>query len=400
MPMDGEVQRDVVIVRYGEVFLKSEPVRRRFLHRLLQNIRRALDAESVQHRIEEHRGRILVFGPEPERIAQPVSRIFGVVDVSIGTATTNAVDDLAGTALSHAKGRLAPGMSFAVRARRERVEGFTSQELGAAVGAAVMAAIPGISVDLDCPDYEVFVEARAFGGLVYDRRLPAPGGLPWGTQGRVLALVSGGLDSPVAAWLMMRRGCETVHAYMDGGCWVGRDRGAVVADHHRTLSTWCRGYPLDLLVVNTEPFYNRMADLVEPRLRCVICKRFMLMVASRLAAGMDARALVTGDSLGQVASQTLANMALISSAASLPVLRPLIAYDKSEIVELARKIGTFEQTKGELCCRAVPRYPATAAREDPVQQAEERIDISALADAAARDARRIRARNGEIEELS
>ncbi len=390
---------DVVIVRYGEVFLKSEPVRRRFLHRLVQNIRRTLDAGSLDYRIQEHRGRILVFGPDPERIAQSVIRIFGVVDVSIGTATTNAVSDLAEAALSRAKERLAPGMSFAVRARRERVQGFTSQELGAAVGAAIMAAIPGISVDLGCPDYEIFVEARGFGGLVYDRRIPAPGGLPWGTQGRVLALVSGGLDSPVASWLMMRRGCEVVHVYMDGGRWVGRDRSAVVADHHRTLSTWCRGYPLDLLVVDAEPFYDRMAEAVEPRLRCVVCKRFMLMTASRLAAGTDVRALVTGDSLGQVASQTLENMALISSAASLPLLRPLIAYDKSEIVDLARKIGTFEQTKGELCCRAVPRYPATAAREVPVKQAEERIGISALADAAAREARKIRALNGEIEEI-
>ncbi|HZD43138.1 MAG TPA: tRNA uracil 4-sulfurtransferase ThiI [Methanomicrobiales archaeon] len=387
-----------VIIRYGEIFLKSEPVKRRFLHQLVQNIHKALDANSLEHRIETQRGRILIFGPGTNGIAELTSRIFGVVDVSIGSLTSNEVSDLSETALRYAERALQPGMSFAVRARREGTHEFTSQELAAAVGAEILRNIDGISVDLDRPNYEIFVEVRPFGGLVYDNRIPAPGGLPWGTQGRVLSLISGGLDSPVASWLMMRRGCETTHLYLDGGCWVGRDRYTVVTEHHRLLSNWCRGYPLDLLVVDSEPFYQSMVDAVEPRYRCVICKRFMLKVGSLIATEKSAYALVTGDNLGQVASQTLVNMALIDAAASVPVLRPLITYDKGEIVDLARKIGTFEQTRGELCCRAVPRHPATAALPDPVQKSEARIDLEGLAKEAAWGVKKVRALNGKIEE--
>jgi tRNA uracil 4-sulfurtransferase len=312
----------VVMVRYGELFLKSEPVKRRFINQLIRNISRALDACAIPHALETHRGRILIHGDDPDRIAGVVSRIFGVVDVSVATLTTHDMADLASAALDHARRCLSPEKSFAIRARRQGVTGFTSQELGAAVGSAVLDHLPELSVDLDDPDCEIFVEARDFGGLVYSARIPAPGGLPWGTQGRVLALVSGGLDSPVASWLMMRRGCEVSHLYLDGGCWTGKDRLGVVTEHHRLLSTWCRGYPIRLMVVPIETFYHRLADEIEPRYRCVLCKRFMLRIGSRIAEQGEFSALVTGDNLGQVASQTLVNMALISSAATVPILRP------------------------------------------------------------------------------
>jgi thiamine biosynthesis protein ThiI len=160
------------------------------------------------------------------------------------------------------------------------------------------------------------------------------------------------------------------------------------------------GYPLELFVANSEPFFEAVGKRTEARHRCVLCKRFMLRVASILAGKTGALAIATGDNLGQVASQTLVNMAVISEATTVPILRPLVSYDKAEIVELGRRIGTFDQTHGELCCRAVPRYPATAAALETVRRLEESIEAVDLAKDAARDPERLVAKNGEFEAIS
>ena len=127
------------------------------------------------------------------------------------------------------------------------------------------------------PEYELFVEVRDCGGLVYDARIPAPGGLPWGSQGKALGLLSSGIDSPVASWLAMKRGCEVSHLHMDGGRWAGGDVRETAIENHRRLSLWCPGADLQMIIADTEPFYDRMQELRIPaRPRCVLCKRFML----------------------------------------------------------------------------------------------------------------------------
>jgi thiamine biosynthesis protein ThiI len=386
----------VVIIRYGELFLKSEPVKRHFIGLLTRNIKKALDSEGIPHRFALPRGRLLIFGDEPERIAGVVSRIFGVVDVSIGVMTSSSPEDLARVAVENADAQLRPGMRFAVRARRQGVEGFSSQELGAMVGGVIQEKYPDIRVDLKNPEYEVFVEARDFGGLVYDQRVPAPGGLPWGTQGRVLTLLSAGIDSPVASWLMMKRGCEVLHLHMEAGRWAGCGVSGAAVENHRRLSEWCRGFPLELLLLRSEPLYDVMEGSIPPRLRCVICKRFMLMTACRLLNQQNALAVVTGENLGQVASQTLSNLTVISGAATAPVIRPLITYDKEEIVTLARRIGTFNARPGDLCCRAVPKMPATSASPAEIEAAEHDIGIGSLVDDTMKEIRFVSALNGAI----
>ena len=250
-------------------------------------------------------------------------------------------------------------MSFAVRAKRQHKTGLNSQELGTAIGSQIYDHIPGLTVDLDEPDYEIFVEVRDFGGLVYDSRIPGPGGLPWGTQGRVLVLLSAGIDSPVASWLAMKRGCEITHLYLDAGKWAGSDVTAAAIDNHRKLSLWCAGNPVSLVIARSEQLFDAMIRLrVPPRYRCVICKRFMQSIAARLMVQEGALAVVTGENLGQVASQTLANLGVVADAATVPVLRPLITYDKEETITIARRIGTFESRPGDLSCRAVPKMPA------------------------------------------
>lgn len=389
----------LVMVRYGELFLKSESVRHHFIGMLLRNIGKALTASALTYHYETPRGRILIYGDQPEKIAEIVSRIFGIVDVSICTRTESRLEAISAVAVALASANLVRGMSFAVRAKRQQKTGLNSQELGTVIGSAVYDHIPGLRVDLNNPDYELFVEIRDFGGLVYDSRIPAPGGLPWGTQGRVLSLLSSGIDSPVASWLMMKRGCEITHLFLDAGRWAGTDVMQAALENHRRLSRWCTGNPLSLIIASSELLYDRMNELhIPPRYRCVICKRFMLRIAGHLVHKEGALAIITGENLGQVASQTLANLAVISEAVQVPVLRPLITFDKEETVTLARRIGTFDAHPGDLACRAVPRMPATAAQTDPVQENEQKMGIDEIIGESLSNLRYITALNNEIVE--
>jgi len=386
-----------VMVRYGELFLKSEPVKRHFIGLLVRNIKKALDSEGLLHKFDLNRGRILIYGDELEKIARAVSRVFGVVDVSVCTRTTSGMDDLCSAATETAQGNLKSGMSFAIRAKRQGVSGFTSQQMGEVIGREVAGRISGASVDLSNPDYEIFIEARDFGGFVYDHRIEAPGGLPLGTQGRVCVLLSSGIDSPVASWLMMKRGCDVTHLHMDAGRWAGPDVKDAAIENHRRLSLWCRGFSLTMLVVNSEPLYDAMERADTPqRNRCVICKRFMMRAGSILVRRQHALALVTGDSLGQVASQTLSNVVVISDAAGVTVLRPLITYDKRETVDIARRIGTFEAHPKDLACRAVPRMPTTAADMDQINECEKNLDLEKIVAAAVKEPAVIVSKNGII----
>ena len=387
----------LVMARYGELFLKSEPVKHHFIGVLLRNIGKALSASGLSFHFETPRGRILIHGDQPEAISSVVSRIFGIVDVSICSRTGPRPEDICEEAVSLASANLRTGMSFAVRAKRQQKTGLDSQELGTLIGSAVFDHIPGLEVDLDTPDYELFVEVRDFGGLVYDSRVPAPGGLPWGTQGRVLALLSSGIDSPVASWLMMKRGCEVTHLHLDAGRWAGNDVTMAAIENHRRLSCWCPGNPLSLVIACSEPLYDRMDELnIAPRYRCVICKRFMQHVAGCLMEKEGALAVITGENLGQVASQTLANLAVISEAVMVPVLRPLITYDKEEIITLARRIGTFDAHPGDLACRAVPSMPATAADLESVKKCEEKMGTDEITAGTLSDVRFVTVLNGEI----
>ena len=365
----------VVMLRYGEIFLKSEPVKRQFVGTLLRNSGKALGAAGLAHRAEVHRGRIIIHGERPEEMAAVVSRIFGVVDVAVCVRTDPDTRAVTEAALSIAAPALQGEARFAVRARRQGVEGTTSQRLGADVGSALLERFPGARVDLDSPEYEIFVELREFGGLVYDTRISAPGGLPWGTQGKILALLSSGIDSPVAVWQMMRRGCEVDALHVSPGPYAGRDVLPTALRHFATLSTWCAGFPMTLFLADAGQFYAALVENATPRLRCVLCKRYMMYLSSALAERERHLALCTGDSLGQVASQTMANLAVVSRAAAVPIMRPLVAFDKQETVSLAKKIGTFDQKAGDLSCSVVPRIAATTSKTGEILAMEERIGM-------------------------
>ncbi|HJJ37168.1 MAG: tRNA 4-thiouridine(8) synthase ThiI [Methanocorpusculum sp.] len=388
-------QNRAVMVRIGELWLKSEPVKKQFMLALTRNIKAAMETQEIEYSLEEYRGRILIFG-DPEKIAPIAARIFGIVDVSICETTTNLPEDMAKTALKFAEKKLKPGMRFAVRARRQHVSGFTSQQLAGMIADVIWEKIPDFVVDLDNPEYEVFVEAREYGGIVYDERIPGQGGLPLGTAGRAAALLSAGIDSPVAAWLMMRRGVTISGVFMDGGRWAGSATRSLAMDNVRILSTWCPGRGIPLWIADLEPFFDAMTASCDRHYTCLFCKRFMMRVAEGIAEQNKLEGIVSGENLGQVASQTLQNMGVITTSVKLPVLRPLLTYDKEEIVAISRRIGTYHESPGDTECLAVPKKPATRSGQELIEAEEKKVDMDKLIREAVQSAELWIAKDGDI----
>jgi thiamine biosynthesis protein ThiI len=278
--------------------------------------------------------------------------------------------------------------SFRVTTRRsDKSFPRTSAEIDRELGGAIHAAT-GVRVDLEEPDRTVFVEVLRDRILFSFERRPGPGGFPVGSSGKVLGLLSGGIDSPVAAWRLMKRGCRVVPVHFHAFPLQDHTTIDKVTELARILTRWQLKTRL-VLVPFGEVQQTIVASCPAP-LRVVLYRRFMVRIAEALGPRYGTKALVTGESLGQVASQTLDNMAVIDEAASGPILRPLVGMDKEEITVQARRIGTFETSTlpDQDCCQLfVPRSPATAARLDEVRRAEDALDIAGLVAAAVRPAR-------------
>jgi thiamine biosynthesis protein ThiI len=261
----------------------------------------------------------------------------------------------------------------------------TSVEVDRALGGAIKAAT-GVRVDLERPALTVFVEVLRDRILYSLGKEPGPGGFPVGSSGRVLALLSGGIDSPVAAWRLMKRGCRVALAHFHAFPLQDHTSIDKVRELARILARF--QYRSRLLLV---PFATTQQTIVAScpaPLRVVLYRRFMVRIAEALARRRGAKALVTGESLGQVASQTLDNLAVIDAAAGLLVLRPLVGMDKEEITVDARRIGTFPVSTlpdNDCCQLFVPRAPATAATAAQVEAAESGLDVAGLVGAAVRE---------------
>jgi len=370
----------MIIVRYGEIGLKSQQTRRVMERRLVENLKKALDGKVVRR----GHGRIFVESDSMED-ARRIARVFGVVSTSIAVKTSSAMEELLKTGVEFAVKRLDRGKTFAVRARRKGSHPYKSTDVAVRLGAAIAQAT-GAKVDLENPDVTIHVEVRDRDAYIFDEVIAGVGGLPLGTQGRAIALVSGGIDSPVAAWMMMRRGVEVTPLFMDCRPLVDDRTIERAKKTIEVLSSWANA-PLKTYVV---PYGDALMSFLkygDHRLGCVLCKRMMLRIASQVAMDTGARALVTGENLGQVASQTLDNIAAIEQGIEVPVLRPLIAMDKNEIVELAREIGTYEASIAPAnCCLGPPLHPETRATSTMIARAEEELGMEGLVEKARKDA--------------
>ncbi len=367
-----------ILIHYHEIALKrgNRPL---FLRRLAQNLARATgDLGPV--RVHQLTGRIVLElddSVSPEVIQERVGRVFGIANFSHARRIPSTLDAMK-AAIADVIGESHPA-SFRVTARRAfKSFPMNSEELNRELGAFIQART-GWRVDLTRPELNVHVEVLPEETFVYTTKLPGPGGLPVGASGRVAALMSGGIDSPVAAWRMMKRGCRVVFVHFHSVPYLSsasKDKAVALARHLTRYQYASRLYLV--------PFGEIQRDVVlaaPPPLRVVLYRRLMVRIAERIARAERCQALVTGESLGQVASQTLENLSRLNEVATLLILRPLIGMDKEEISQQARAIGTFEISiePDQDCCQLfVPKHPSTRTTPEIVEKAEVGLDLDGL----------------------
>ncbi len=366
----------------GEVSTKARATRRQFVTRLLRNLRDALEETGHGFRVDRRYERILVELDRAEDLPR-LERLFGLQ--SLGHAERRAVSTLA-EIVDHGERVFAAavaGRRFAVRARSvgtDAMPGVRGRDVEVELGTRLLPASAG--VDLGAP--EVTARIELYDGAAYfitDDR-PCPGGLPLGTQGRAVALVSGGFDSAVAAWQMLRRGVNLDYVFCNLGGFshqLGTLRVMQVLAQSWSFGTRPRLHAVDFSAVSRE-----LQRVAEPRYWQVILKRLMLRAADSVATEVGADAIVTGEAVGQVSSQTLVNLRTISEATDFPILRPLVGANKEEIIRQAEAIGTAPLSAVvDEYCALVPKRPATAAKLPVVREQEAGMDPAVLARAVS-----------------
>ncbi|GAB7093343.1 tRNA 4-thiouridine(8) synthase ThiI [Halolamina litorea] len=373
--------------------IKSGKVRGQMLDRLADNVRAILDDRGIAGRVERRWSRILIWPEEgdtadrfgADEAARAAADAFGVVSTRPAIAVAPERDALETAAVSLA-GDHPEGATFAVRANRAgsaETHPFSSQEIEREVGAAV-GETTGADVDLDDPDETYRLEIREEEAFVSVAEYDGPGGLPVGTQGKTVLLFSGGLDSPVAAWELFKRGLEVVPVYLDLGAYGGADHLARATETAEVVARSAPHVDARLRVVPAGDLVNDLVAATEPT-RMLSLRRAMLRVAEGVADDVGAHSLATGESVGQKSSQTGPNLRTTDAAADRPVYRPLLTRDKPDIVEQAREIGTFvDATMNVGCERVAPDYPETNATISGVEAAEP-DDLLSRAEALAEE---------------
>jgi len=361
------------LVRYSEIFLKSDPVRRQWENALIANIREVMPEIHVRN----ERGRIWLDGDvKPDLL----KNIFGIVSFSevehirldeIGT-------QLPGYCRRHGIGK---AKTFAIRVKRVGKHPFSSNDKAIEYGNLLRNEFPHLKVNLAHPDTEIHIEIRANEAYLYDTVIKAAGGLPLGVEGTLVALVSGGIDSPVAAWMIMKRGCRILPVFMALDTFLDE---TTIARAERVVGELARYQPgIRLTVIRDSYLAAAKDELTRKHLEkytCIFCKRRMYRVATAFAQKNGARGIVTGESLGQVASQTRDNLVVLTDAASeIPIHRPLIAFDKEDVIRIAREIGTFtESISSASGCKAVPNGPSTKAKLETIREIEGSLEATGM----------------------
>jgi tRNA uracil 4-sulfurtransferase len=371
-----------VVIHYGEIALKGKN-RPWFLHSLVRTIK-ALVADLRVPKVQSLIGRIVMTIESEDdwpEIRARLSRLPGIGNFALAQRTPLDMEAILQAVAAGLPGR-AP-RSFRVAARRaDKRFPVPSPDIERIVGSHVQD-LTGWSVDLSKPDFVIRVETLTDDALVSFDREPGTGGLPIGTSARVMTLLSGGIDSPVAAWRLIRRGCRTQFIHFHSYPILSR----ASQDKARELVRLLTRHQLRsrLFLVPFGPIQQRIVVSVPPPLRVVIYRRMMTRIAETVAREYGAHALVTGDAVGQVASQTVDNLAVVGSVAGLPLLRPLIGMDKEEITADAIRIGTYEtsiQTDEDCCTLFTPRFPSTRVSPFDAERAELAIDVAELVEAA------------------
>nr|BAL56715.1 thiamine biosynthesis protein ThiI [uncultured prokaryote] len=369
----------VVLVRYGEIGLKRAN-RAAFVAQLARNLRDRLPGVRVENRFDH----LVLRGAHAPWVLERLQRTFGVASTSPALEVAPELDAMEAAAqVLVAELAPRPGTTFKVEThRRDKTFPLTSPEVDRELGRRLLARFPELVARMKDPEVHVHLDIRDR-AYVYTQVLPGPGGLPVGTGGRAVALLSGGIDSPVAIWMVAKRGVQATPLHFHAPPFTSERSKEKVVRLVEVLSEWCG--PMDLWVVPFAHVQRAIRERVPEPLWTVTMRRTMMRVAERVAQQVGASALVTGESLGQVASQTLEALAAIGAATQLLVLRPLVGMDKLEITGLAQRIGTYEVSvlPYEDCCTLfVPRHPRTRPSLREAEEAEASLDVPALVEEA------------------
>jgi tRNA uracil 4-sulfurtransferase len=386
--------KHVVVLRFGEIFLKGGN-RAFFEQKLLENVKRAI-APIPSARIDKVHARVLVEvdAADVARAVDRLSRVFGVQTLSPARVCPADLAILSDEALAAARERVAAAgrpLSFKVDCRRsDKTFPARSDDVARDVGGRIVGEL-GLKVDVHHPDFVVGIEIGPARSFVFAEVVPGPTGLPVGCTGLVNLLISGGIDSPVAGWLAMKRGCTLTATYFHSFPYTGEKTKDKVVELVKRLSDW-HG-PIDLHVVAFTDAQKAVREAGPAELAVVLYRRMMMRAASAIARRAGAAALVTGENLAQVASQTLENLAVIEEAADRLVMRPVLTNDKLETVAIAQRIGTYDtsiQPYDDCCSLWVPAHPATKARLEDARKAEAKLDVATVAARLAATAEVIR----------
>lgn len=368
------------LVRYGEIGLKGKN-RRFFENALTANIRRALRGVA-ECRVQQRHSRnfVEVLSGDVLAVEARLQEVFGIVSISPVATAPLTLADINVVAQREFSKVAKQGLRFKVNTRRANKQfPLRSPQVSAEVGAHLLESFPALVVDVHEPEAILDVEIREQEAYIYTRRLPGPGGLPVGVAGKGLLLISGGIDSPVAGWMTMKRGVKLEAIHFHSYPFTSERAKEKVIDLCRELARY--GGKITLHVAHFTEIQKELRLKTPERLTVTLMRRMMFRIAERLAAQQGALALITGESLGQVASQTMESINVIERVTQIPVFRPLIGMDKQEIMTISRKIETYPISirPYEDCCTIfLPDFPATRPRLKDVEAAEASLDLEAL----------------------
>ena len=363
----------VILVRYGEIALKGLN-RNFFIDLLAKNIRNTLRCvESAK--VKKIQGRIIVFLDEAdlELAMSRVQKVFGIVSISDAVIIASDMKVIEENAIKRI--RETEGLkTFKITAKRgDKTFPMKSPDLCAHLGDVILNAVEGIKVDIHNPELNLWVEVREE-TYMYHEFIPCNGGLPVGCSGKGALLLSGGIDSPVAGYMMAKRGVEVIGVYFHSFPFTSDRAKQKVVDLAKIMSQYCG--KIKLFVVPFTEVQTKIVEMCPEKQTTIIIRRYMMRIAETIANNEGAKCLITGESLGQVASQTMEGLGATNAVAELPVFRPLIGFDKSEIVKIAQTIGTFETSilPYEDCCTIfVPKHPETRPKVAEMKRSEEVI---------------------------
>lgn len=380
---------DIVLIKLGELILKGQN-RREFERKFIDNVRRRLDPIG-KFNIYSLQSTVYVEPDVSEKcdmddVLSACRTVFGAMSVVRAAACEKDKQAILSTAATYLKDSIRSAKSFKVESKRaDKRFPMTSIELSQYIGGEIADKFPHLKPDMHTPELTINVEIRDYAAYVHGEAERAAGGLPVGTGGRMVTLLSGGIDSPVASYLIARRGVRQIPVHFFSPPYTSEKAKEKVLTLARKLENYCGRQRVE--VVPFTKVQEEIRDKCPESLLTVIMRRFMMRIAERIANDNGCSAIVTGDNLGQVASQTIEALAVTEQCVDIPIIRPLITFDKIEIINLAREIGTYDISilPYEDCCTVfTPLRPKTKPKLADVLEAEEKLDVEAMVDEAVR----------------